>query len=65
MTLKSFLKEIWLRLSGRRRGVAEMDIVHKDVDGTVLREDHVKTNITFRLDANGQPFDIRTEDEIK
>jgi hypothetical protein len=42
-----------------------MDIVHKDLDGKVLREDHVKTNVTFRLDANGQPMDIRTEDEAK
>jgi hypothetical protein len=65
MTLKSFIKEILFRLSGRRRGTAEMDIVHKDLDGKVLREDHVKTNVTFRLDANGQPMDIRTEDEAK
>ena len=63
MTLKSALKAIWYRLTGRKRGIAEMKVVHKDVDGTVLKEDYVKTNITFRLDASGQPMDIRTEDE--
>ena len=38
-----------------------MDVVHKDKDGKVLSEDHVKTPVTYRLDADGQPTDIKPE----
>ena len=61
--LRKLLKAIWIWLTGRRRGVAEMKVVHKDADDQVLQEDYVKTNITFRLDAKGEPIDIRTEEE--
>lgn len=48
---------------GRIRGIAEMEVVHKDVDGTVLRTDHVKTPVTYRLDNDGKPIDIQPEEK--
>jgi len=63
MGLRTLLKTVWFRLTGRKRGTAEMKVIRRDVDGRVMQEDYVKTNVTFRLDADGQPMDIRTEDE--
>jgi hypothetical protein len=44
---------------GRIRGIAEMGIVHRDANGTVLRTDRVKTPVTYRLSPDGSPTDIR------
>ena len=45
--------------NGRIRGIAEMGIVHRDANGTVLRTDRVKTPVTYRLSPDGSPTDIR------
>ena len=48
---------------GRIRGIAEMTVVHRDKDGKVLREDQVKTPVTYRLDDEGKPIDIQPEEK--
>ena len=48
-------------MSERMRGIAEMTVVHRDKDGRVKSEDHVKTPVTYRLDNDGQPADIQPE----
>jgi hypothetical protein len=43
------------------RGIAEVEAIHRDVDGTILSHERAVGPVTYIIGPDGQPTDIRKE----
>ena len=46
-------------MTERLRGIAEVEAIHRDKDGNIISVEKTKTPVTYRLDDDGQPFDLK------
>jgi hypothetical protein len=49
-------------MNGRNRGVAEVEVVHRDASGNVKSIENTKMPVSFVFDKNGDAMDIRKEE---
>lgn len=47
---------------GRVHGIAEVEAIHRDVDGTILSHERAIGPVTYIIGKDGQPTDVRKEE---